>query len=101
MRVMPVQIFFDCTEREDGTLRSTDQGASLAVLVHDYDEQGDGSVALHTDGRRDLRTVLPTVPPLRALTHLAGRPCIIPVDGSGRRPSYLSTVPSHCDTTHH
>ena len=35
---MPVQIFFDCTEREDGPLRSPDQGASLAVLVHDYDE---------------------------------------------------------------
>jgi len=31
VRVMPVQIFFDCTEREDGQLRSTDQGASLAV----------------------------------------------------------------------
>ena len=43
---MAVQIFFDCTEREDGPLRSTDQGASLAVLVHDYDEQGDASVEL-------------------------------------------------------
>ena len=31
VRVMPVQIFFDYTEREDGQLRSTDQGASLAV----------------------------------------------------------------------
>ena len=27
---------------------------------------------LHPDGRRERRTVLPTVPPLRALTHLAG-----------------------------
>ena len=44
VRMMPVQIFFDCTEREHGLLRSTDQGASFAVLVHDYDKQGDGSV---------------------------------------------------------
>jgi len=99
---------------------------------------------LHPDGRWERRTVLPTVPPLRALTHLAGllgvrepqhqtpqnccapvqrappgggaadnldnlavthlagRPCIMTVDGSGRRrPSHLPTVPSHCHCAHH
>jgi len=54
VRVMPVQIFFDCTERENGPLRSTDQGASFAVLVHDCDEQGDDSVG-HARAREPRR----------------------------------------------
>ena len=38
----------------NGPLRSTDQGASFAVLVHDYDEQGDGSVG-HARAREPRR----------------------------------------------